>query len=172
MELTDTQKKRNVDEQVQEEINSAFRTNEGVHQEEHVIPAKDAERNNECEPKRNNTNNVLSIFIAIFVTYSVIVSTIALIVALKNSAQPLSSTTNSCDCAFESFRVDKDPMDSGFCGLVDQCAETVDPTSYPSKRPSSLPTEYHSEHPSLIRLVILPNVHHHYQLSIIQNIHP
>eukprot|EP01083_Nonionella_stella_P110760 324330_1 len=155
MELTVSQRNHNVDEQVLQDINSAFKTDEGVHQEDHEIPARNVERNNGGEPQRKN-NNIVVILIAIFMTYSAIVSTIALIVALKNSPPTLSSSTNSCDCAFDSFSLQKDSIPSGFCALVDQCPETLYPTistSLPTTnatpKPSDLPTSKPSKTPTV-----------------------
>eukprot|EP01083_Nonionella_stella_P086568 240605_1 len=149
MELVDAPHNHNVDEQVRAEIDSGFKTNEGMRQEDHVIHEKDVEITN------TNQRQIVVVLIAVFMAYSVIVSTIALILALNNGSSAFSSPTNSCDCEFEStsFSVAKDT--SGFCGLVDQCTQTLHPTTSPSVNPSLSPsthplTRTHTKVPSAI----------------------
>ena len=62
------------------------------------------------------------VFVGILLTYSVVVSTMALIIAMDNN----SSTSSSCNCTDESFTTDDTQQngiqDSDFCEAVAICA--------------------------------------------------
>eukprot|EP01084_Bolivina_argentea_P094711 170283_1 len=174
LQMVDT-KDYNVDDQVLQEINNG-QTDEGL-----AVIARHSDEDNDIEIKHEkinqSKNQILTIVTTIFIAYSVIVSTIALILALNNNSTTLPSTT-SCDCSLQSFATKQDPITSGFCDLIDQCIvlETAESTHYPSTDPSNYPSKYPSTDPSkiilqnilqLIHQIILQNI----RQIILQNIH-
>eukprot|EP01084_Bolivina_argentea_P113624 202480_1 len=100
---------------------------------------------------KNKTNRMFVISVSILLAYSVIVSTIALIIATSSS-----SLSSPCDCTVNSLAAKTELTnnngvgDSGFCEIIDFCIykDESDESNYTSTSPSKFPSTSPSEFPS------------------------
>eukprot|EP01084_Bolivina_argentea_P109507 195769_1 len=111
-------------------------------------------------------SKTVMILVYVLLAYSVIVSTVALIMCIMALGNSGSSSASACDCTVNSLAAKTELSDnnglgdSGFCAIVDYCMSTdvtdgptmspnTQPTVNPSNQPTISPTKYPTVSPSI-----------------------
>eukprot|EP01084_Bolivina_argentea_P272680 464337_1 len=103
--------------------------------------------------ENGNNINLKTITVAILISYSVVISTVALIIALNNSSN------STCDCTLDNLAAKTESIPhSNFCNMINECIEITDnstispsilPSKYASNTPTINPNIFPSAHPTL-----------------------
>eukprot|EP01084_Bolivina_argentea_P029192 54173_1 len=160
----------NIDTENSIEIDENITEGGGNNDANNLEMARINQENNHYEHIQSNSANIdkkvgkrtliiCIILVCVLLVYSVIISTIALIIALKNG----SSTQSLCDCTLNSLAQNtaaESVANSTFCDILGYCMDTkvsdnpsigltVIPTDVPSNNPSNNPTIKPSQAPSM-----------------------
>eukprot|EP01084_Bolivina_argentea_P109509 195771_1 len=98
-------------------------------------------------------SKTIMILVYVLLAYSVIISTVALIMVIMAEGNS-GGSSESCDCTVNSLAAKTELSDnnglgdSGFCEIIDYCMDTTETSVKPTGDPSMKPTEVPSKNPS------------------------